>query len=100
MPVELNSLQQVGVSLMIVGLVLNNGLIIYFYFKIIAVLKENNIKPGVFPPLTFYVKFKLLSTTVFNRKKRKEFQKIRTFMRWSMIVTVMIMILGTLLAFA
>ena len=97
MQVELNNAQLIGVSLAVIGLVTNNVLIIWFYIRIIRVLKKNGIKPNGFPLLAFYFQFRLLVKTAFNKRQQADYQKALTFMGWSMVITICMMILGCLI---
>lgn len=97
MQVELNHIQAAGVSLALIGLVANNGLIIWFYFRIRKVLKKNGIKPGGFPLLAFYFQFRLLIKSLVSLKQQEEYQRILNMLRWSMITTIVLMVLGSLL---
>ena len=97
MQIELNNIQVVGVTLTLIGLVANNGLIIWFYLRITNILKKNGIKPGGFPLLAFYFQFRLLVKSAISRNQQEEYQKIISFLRWSMMITISMMILGSLL---
>jgi hypothetical protein len=97
MHIELNPVQQLGMGLALAGLLLNNVLIVYSYFRIKGALKANGVKPDAFPLLAFYFQLRMLIRTLISRKKQKKYRRILIFLNGSMLTTVCMIVTGLLI---
>ena len=97
MHIELTPVQQVGFLLALAGLLVNNLGVVYFYFRIVRVLKENGVKPQKFQPLAFYFQLRLLIRTALSKEKKQDAQNMLIFLHRLMLITLGMVLFGSFL---
>jgi len=105
MEFEVNAVQWIGICLMIIGLVLNSAIFIFSYYKIVAVIhqqQEENDKnkeheKKSFPVIRFVFRFRKVLKELTEGEEHQNFELVITFLKWTLLLAVIMIILGLLL---
>ncbi|MDF3026968.1 MAG: hypothetical protein K0S23_1275 [Fluviicola sp.] len=103
MEFEVNAVQWIGICLMVVGLMLNTAIFIFSYYKIVAVIhqqQEDNEKEHEkksFPVIRFIFRFRKVLKEISEGEKGENFELIIAFLKWTLLLAVVMIILGLLL---
>lgn len=93
---EPTTTQVIGMTIMVTGLVINNGFFVYSYYRITKRLKKAgyNISKSPFLPLSFYFQFRRLIQNTNNIERKRSHQKVLLLLKWSMIISIILMAIG------
>lgn len=103
MEFEVNAVQWVGICLMVVGLILNTVIFIFSYYKIVAVIREQQKKDDSeheqkhFPLIRFIFRFRKVLKEVTEGEKEADFELIIAFLKWTLLIAVVMIVFGLLL---
>lgn len=105
MEFEVNAVQWVGICLMVIGLVLNTAIFIFSYYKIVAVIhqqqeeadKDKEHEKKSFPVIRFIFRFRKVLKEISEGESGENFELIIAFLKWTLLLAVMMIILGLLL---
>ena len=123
MEMELNTLQLVGIWLMVTGLILNTVIFVFSYYKVVARLKRNEDETEgdhkddkenddsdsdgekkeekkSFPIIRFVFHFRKILKDLTVREKRENFELIIVFLKWALIFAVGMIAAGLVLFLA
>ncbi len=82
----------------IAGLLLSNGILIYSGYIIKRKLKENTQKLAIFRPFNVYVQLRKLIKGISKGSDRKNYERILSFLNWTLIFSVVLIIIGVFIA--
>jgi hypothetical protein len=101
MEFEVNAVQWIGICLLITGLVLNTAIFIFSYYKIVAVIHEQQEKKGYekksFPVIRFIFRFRKVLKEITEEEHEQNFELIISFLKWTLLIAVVMILLGLLL---
>lgn len=116
---ELNTLQLIGIWLMVTGLILNTVIFIFSYYKVVARLKQNEDETEdddkekeadgsdsatekkeekkSFPIIRFVFHFRKILKDLTVKEKRENFELIIAFLKWALFFAVGMIAVGLVL---
>ena len=80
------------------GFLLSNGLLLYSGYIIKSKLKENSQKLAIFRPFNVYSQLRKLIKGTSGSSDRKNYERILSFLNWSLIFSVAMIITGVFMA--
>lgn len=103
MEFEVNAVQWIGICLVVVGLVLNTAIFIFSYYKIVSVIHQQQEKDNEenekksFPVIRFIFRFRKVLKEISEGEKGENFELIIAFLKWTLLLAVIMIILGLIL---
>jgi hypothetical protein len=101
MEFELNTMQLVGICLLVTGLILNTVIFSFSYYKIVAYLKEKEghqeAEKKSFPLIRFAFRFRNFLKELNNGEKKESYILIVAFLKWAIFLALAMILIGLLL---
>ena len=101
MEFEVNAVQWIGICFMVTGLVLNTAIFIFSYYKIVAVIRQEQEEKGYekksFPVIRFVFRFRKVIKELTEGEEHQHFELVISFLKWSLLLAVVMIILGLLM---
>ena len=101
MEFEVNAVQWIGICMMMIGLVLNTTIFIFTYYKIVAVIREQQDKKGYekksFPLIRFIFRFREVLKEYTEGEQEHNFELVLAFLKWTLLIAVVMIVAGLLM---
>jgi len=101
MELEINTMQLVGICLLITGLILNTVIFAFSYYKIVTYLKEKEDhkeeEKKSFPVIRFVFRFRKFLKELSEGEKKESYVLIVAFLKWAIFLGLTMILIGLLL---